>query len=50
MNNPEVTMHDIGIGNRFEVQEKAVQAVGIANEIVRAMTWRLLHSSHCDPP
>ena len=30
MNNPEVTMHDIGISNRFEVQEKAIEAASIA--------------------
>jgi four helix bundle protein len=30
MNNPEVTMHNIGISNRFEVQEKAIEAAGIA--------------------
>ena len=29
MNNPEVTMHDIGISSRFEVQEKAIQAASI---------------------
>ena len=30
MNNPEVTMHDIGISSRFEVQEKAIEAASIA--------------------
>jgi four helix bundle protein len=30
MNNPEVTMHEIGSGNRFEVQEEAIQAAEIA--------------------
>ncbi len=30
MNNPEVTMHEIRISNRFEVQEKAIQAAAIA--------------------
>ena len=29
MNNPEVTMHKIGTSNRFEVQEKALEAAGI---------------------
>jgi four helix bundle protein len=30
MNNPEVTMHEIGNNHRFEVQEKAIQAASIA--------------------
>jgi len=36
MNNPEVTMRDIGISNRFEVQEKAIQAAEITIKL--AMT------------
>jgi four helix bundle protein len=30
MHTPEVTMHDIGINNRFEVQDNAIEAAGIA--------------------
>jgi four helix bundle protein len=30
MNNPEVTIHEIRISNRFDVQEKAIEAAGIA--------------------
>ncbi len=30
MNNPEVTMHEISTSSRFEVQEKAIEAAGIA--------------------
>jgi hypothetical protein len=33
MNNPEVTMHEIGNSNRFEVQEKAIRAAGIAIQL-----------------
>jgi four helix bundle protein len=30
MNNPEVTMHEIRTSNRFEVQEIAIEAAGVA--------------------